>query len=161
MPADPEPILRDSPDCIKDEQNILVLVTTARHHHQAHGRCSPEKFPATARAVLRRDDFVLLTDDLSSWIVRVGNVSTFEARRSETLIRFGAEQVLIRRSLEYCEGRLDNSRFFRASRGCIVNLGHLSQPRLADGCLHFLVNDGREVVFSRRQTTLFRAIRGL
>ena len=93
--------------------------------------------------------------------MRVGNVSTFEAQRCETLIRFGAEQILIRRSLEYCEGRLDNSLFFRASRGCIVNLGHLSQPRLEDGCLHFLVNDGREVVFSRRQTTLFRAIQGL
>jgi two-component system, LytTR family, response regulator len=137
------------------------VVSIALHHQKAHGRRSPEEHRAMARGVLQRDDFVLLTDDLNSWIVRVGDVSTFEARRCETLIRFGASQVLIRRTLEHCEARLDNSLFFRASRGCIVNLSHLSRPRLKDGCLSFLVNDGREIVFSRRQMTLFRATRGL
>lgn len=137
------------------------MVIVELHRRQVHGRRFPQEYEATARGVLERDDFVLLTDDLGSWIVRVGDVSTLEARRYETLIRFGATQVLIRRTLEYCEARLDKSLFFRASRGCIVNLGHLSRPRLKDGSLIFVVIDGREVVFSRRQTALFRSTRAL
>jgi two-component system, LytTR family, response regulator len=104
---------------------------------------------------------VLLTDSMESWIVRIGEITTLEAQRDETLVRFAENHVLIRRTLEHCESRLDGSLFFRASRSCIVNIAHLRQPRLKDGCLIFRARDGREIVFSRRQTALFRAMRRL
>jgi DNA-binding LytR/AlgR family response regulator len=60
------------------------------------------------------------------------------------------------------ERRLDTSIFFRASRDCIVNLSQVKQARLLqDGGLIFLLKDGKKVLFSRRQSTLFRKIRGL
>ena len=46
-----------------------------------------------------------------------------------------------------------------------VNLeghSHVKQPRLLeDESIVFLLKDGKEVVFSRRQSVLFRKIRGL
>jgi two-component system LytT family response regulator len=123
--------------------------------------CLTDEPQVERRAVLKRDDFVLLTDDIECWIVRVADVSTLEARRDQTLIRFPGEQVLIRRTLLYCERRLDSSIFFRASRRVIVNLAHLRQPRLENGCLIFQAKDGREIAFSRRQTVRFRTTRSL
>ena len=42
--------------------------------------------------------------------------------------------------------------FFRANRDCIVNLSQVKQSRLSkDRGLIFLLEDGKEVVFSRRQ----------
>ena len=53
------------------------------------------------------------------------------------------------------ERRLDSSIFFRASRDCIVNLSQVKQPRfLKDGGLSFLLRNGKEVLFSRRQSVL-------
>jgi DNA-binding LytR/AlgR family response regulator len=58
--------------------------------------------------------------------------------------------------------RLDSSMFFRVNRSSIVNLGQVEQPRLGKhGGLVFVLKDGKEVAFSRRQSTLFRRIRSL
>ena len=137
------------------------VIITALHHHPRSQTSTREPSKARPRAVLRVDDHVLLTGGIGCWIVRVGDLATLEARRDETLIRFASNEVLIRRSLEYCERRLDPSVFFRASRGCIVNIAQLRQPRLKDGCLIFRLQDGREIAFSRRQTVAFRAACGL
>jgi len=113
-------------------------------------------------AIFRRDDFVLLTDDIRFWIVRIEDISLLEACQNFTLVHFPDGKLLIRRSLWACERRLDSSIFFRASRGCLVNLSQVKQPRLSkDGGLSFLLKDGKEVVLSRRQTVLFRTTRGL
>ena len=113
-------------------------------------------------AILHRNDFVLLNDDIKHWIVRIEDISLLEARRNFTIAHLPNGKVLIRRSLADCERRLESSIFFRASRGCIVNLSHVKQPRLLeDERLIFLLKDGNEVVFSRRQSILFRKTRGL
>src|SRR4029077_5658908 len=111
---------------------------------------------------LRRDDFVLLTDDIKCWIVEIEDISLLEARQNFTLVHFARGKLLIHRSLGHCERRLDSSIFFRASRGCIVNLSQVKQPRLLeDESISFLLKDGKEVVFSRRQSVLFRKTRAL
>lgn len=95
-------------------------------------------------------------------MVGTEDISLLEAHRKFTLVHLPDGKFLVRRSLEECERRLDSSTFFRASRGCIVNLSQVKQPRLSnDGNLIFLLKDGKEVVLSRRQTVLFRATRGL
>ena len=112
--------------------------------------------------MFHRDDFVLLTDDIKSWIVRIEDIALLEAWQNSTLVHFPDGKLLIRRSLADCERRLDNSIFFRANRGYIVTISHGNQPRLSKaGVLTFVLRDGKEVVFSRRQTVLFRTTRGL
>jgi DNA-binding LytR/AlgR family response regulator len=116
----------------------------------------------SAREALTRDDFVLLTDNIKSWIVRIEDISLLEAHRNFTLVHFPHGKLLIRRSLKDCERRLDSSIFLRANRDCIVNLSQVKQPRLSnDGGVIFLLKDGKEIMLSRRQTVLFRASHGL
>jgi two-component system LytT family response regulator len=108
------------------------------------------------------DDYVLLTDDIDCWIVRIDDIALLEACRNFTLVHFFDAKLLIRRSLGGCERRLDSSIFFRASRSCIVNLSHVIRPRLSeDGGLIFVLRNGKEVLLSRRQTALFRMTRCL
>jgi two-component system, LytTR family, response regulator len=110
----------------------------------------------------QNDDYVLLTDDVECWIVRIDDIGLLEACRNFTLVHFSESKLLIRRSLGGCESRLDSSIFFRASRSCLVNLSHVIRPRLSeDGGLIFILRDGKEVLLSRRQTALFRATRCL
>ena len=95
-------------------------------------------------------------------MVGTGDISLLEAHRKFTLVHLPDGKFLVQRSLKECERRLDSSTFFRASRGCIVNLSQVKQPRLSnDGNLIFLLKDGKEVVLSRRQTILFRKTRSL
>jgi two-component system, LytTR family, response regulator len=97
----------------------------------------------------------------SEVIVRIEDISLLEAHQNFTLARFPNGKVLIRRSLADCERRLDGSMFFRASRDCIVNLSKVKQSQLSKDGLIFILKDGKEVVFSRRQSALFRTTRGL
>jgi two-component system LytT family response regulator len=105
-------------------------------------------------AILHRNDFVLLNDEIKHWIVRIEDISLLEAHQNFTISHVPNGEVLIRRSLADCERRLDSSMFFRASRDCIVNLSQVKQSRLSK-------DRGLEVVFSRRQSVLFRKTRGL
>ena len=95
-------------------------------------------------------------------MVGTEDISLLEAQRKFTLVHLPDGKFLVRRSLKDCERRLHSSTFFRASRGCIVNLSHVKQSRfLEDGSLIFILRDGKEVVLSRRKSILFRATRGL
>jgi two-component system LytT family response regulator len=95
-------------------------------------------------------------------IVGTENISLLEAHRKFTLVHLSDGKFLVRRSLRDYERSLDSSTFFRASRGCIVNLSHVKQSRfLEDGSLIFILRDGKEVVLSRRQSVLFRKTHGL
>ena len=112
--------------------------------------------------IFLRTDFVLLKDDIK--LVRIEDISVLEAHQNFTIAHFPNGKVLIRRSLADCERRLDSSMFFRASRDFIVNLSQVKQSRLSkdkDRGLIFLLKDGKEVVFSPRQSVLFRKTRGL
>ena len=112
--------------------------------------------------ILFRGAFVLLTDDNKCRLARIENISILEAFQNATFVHFDEGKILIQRSLIECERRLDNSIFVRASRDRIVNLSQVKQPRLLkDGRLILVLKDEREVVFSRRQSVLFRALRGL
>jgi two-component system LytT family response regulator len=132
------------------------------HHLVAVQSPTPALEEKGAPATFRRDDCVLLTDDIQVWIVRSENISLLEACRNFTLVHLPERKLFIRRTLKECERKLDSSIFFRASRHCIVNLSQVKQPRLAkDGGLIFVMRDGKVVVLSRRQTALFRTTRSL
>ena len=114
--------------------------------------------------ILLRDDFVLLNDDIKHWIVRIEDISVLEAHQNFTIAHFPDGKASHPALSWDCERRLDSSMFFRASRDFIVNLSQVKQSRLSkdkDRGLIFLLKDGKEVVFSRRQSVLFRETRGL
>ncbi len=168
-------LIRCSPDCLEDESDITVqkpyfpinfknrTPLLAAVQKQSKESLTPaDESEECERAIFYRDDFALLTDDIECRLVRIEDISVLEACRNSTLVHFPDGKLLIRRSLGDCERRLDGSIFFRASRGCIVNLSQVKQPHLLeDGGLIFLLKDGKEVVFSRRQSILFRKLRGL
>ena len=149
---------------IKFKNRTPLLVAVQK---ESEGLPTPADQSESVPTILRRDDFVLLNDDIKHWIVRIEDISLLEARQNFEELFCHARTVpdgklLIRRSLGACERRLDSSIFFRASRGCIVNLSHVKQSRLLeDESISFLLKDGKEVVFSRRQSVLFRKTRGL
>jgi DNA-binding LytR/AlgR family response regulator len=172
MPASPHRHVRDFPIVlkIKSEQipqtccspliatrSFLVAVRKESERSPIAGTESEENELAT----IHRDDFVLLTDDIKLSIVRTEDIYLLEAFRNFTLVHFSDGNLLIRRSLGSCERRLDGSIFFRANRGSIVNLTHVERPLLNKGRLVFVLKEGRKVVFSRRQSVLFRKTRGL
>jgi two-component system, LytTR family, response regulator len=105
--------------------------------------------------------FVLLSEDRKCRLARIEDISILEAYQNATFVHFVEGKIFIQRSLVECERRLDNSIFVRASRDCIVNLSQVKQPRLLKGRLIFILKNEKEVVFSRRQSVLFRALRGL
>jgi DNA-binding LytR/AlgR family response regulator len=167
-------LIRCSPDCLEDESDITVqqpyfpidfknrTPLLAALQKQSEESPPADESEEWQRAIFYRDDFALLTDDVECRVVRIEDISLLEACRNFTLVHFPDGKLLIRRSLGDCERRLDGSIFFRASRGCIVNLSQVKQPHLLeDGGLIFLLKDGQEVVFSRRQSILFRKVRGL
>ena len=130
---------------------------------QLQSEPSPAPAAESKRHIFHRDDFVLLTEDDSKCrLARIKDISILEAFRNSTLVHFAEDKFLIRRSLVEVGRRLDSSIFFRASRDCIVNLSQVKQPRfLKEGGLSFLLRDGKEVLFSRRQSVLFRTRLGL
>ena len=137
---------------------LLPAIQTQRGRPAAPLAESEESKPH----LLSPDAFVLLTDDSKCRLARIENISILEAFQNATFVHFDEDKLLIHRSLVECERRLDNSIFVRASRDCIVNLSQVKQPRLLkDGRLILILKDEREVVFSRRQSVLFRALRGL
>ena len=130
--------------------------------HAGEGLLTPaDESEESLPAIFHRDDFVLLTDDIKCWIVRIEDISLLEACQNLTLVHFSDGNLLSRRSLGQCERMLDSSIVFRASRGCIVNLSHVQLRLSKDGGLIFVLRDGKEVALSRRQTVLFRTTRGL
>ena len=135
---------------IKFKNRTPLLVAVQK---ESEGLSTPADQSESVPTILHRDDFVLL---------RIEDISLLEARRNFTLVHIPDGKLIIRRSLGACERRLDSSIFFRASRGCIVNLSHVKQSRLLeDESIFLLLKDGKEVVFSRRQSVLFRKTRGL
>jgi DNA-binding LytR/AlgR family response regulator len=142
---------------LKNRTTRLVAVLK-----ELEGLPTPADQSESVQTVFYRDDFVLLTDDSKCRLARVDDISILEAFRNATLVHFAEDKFLLRRSLLEVTRRLDSLIFFRASRDCIVNLSQVKQPRLLqDGGLIFLMRDGKEVLFSRRQSALFRKIRGL
>ena len=135
---------------IKFKNRTPLLVAVQK---ESEGLSTPADQSESVPTILHRDDFVLL---------RIEDISLLEARRNFTLVHIPDGKLIIRRSLGACERRLDSSIFFRASRGCIVNLSHVKQSRLLeDESIFLLLKDGKEVVFSRRRSVLFRKTRGL
>jgi DNA-binding LytR/AlgR family response regulator len=107
---------------LKNRTPLLVV-----GQKESEGLPTPADQSESVPTIFYRDDFVLLTDDIKYWIVRIEDIPLLEAYQNFTIGHFPNGKVLIRRSLADCERRLDSSMFFRACRDCIVNLSQVKQ----------------------------------
>lgn len=101
---------------------------------------------------------LFIRDGPRSWFVALREVSLFTAEGNYVRLAWGRERPLLGRSLAALERNLDPRRFFRASRGQILNLDFVEQVEPGSGGrLHVQLRGGQEVEMSRRQARLFRA----
>ena len=114
------------------------------------GRGAAAAAPALDRVSVRRGSKVLLLDpDEIVW---------FEAEDTLVFARTAAGRFLVDRTLSELERQLDG-RFFRAHRGCLVNLGRIGEIRPADAGAWTIVCPGAGTVpLSRRQARRLRQI---
>jgi two-component system, LytTR family, response regulator len=107
--------------------------------------------------MLNEDDRVFVRDGERCWFIRIGEVRLFEAADNYARVHFGAETRLIARALGQLEKRLDPTLFFRANRNQLVNLRAVRTiAPTFDGRLTLRLEDGTEVVVSRRRASDFR-----
>jgi two-component system LytT family response regulator len=119
--------------------------------------------PAPAAAAAGAGDGKLfIRDGERCWFVALADIALFESEGNYTRVYFsdpgGPQRPLMRRSLNQLALRLDNGRFFRASRRHIVNLDRVRGVAAQDnGALLLTLLDGQAVEVSRRRAAQLRA----
>jgi len=106
---------------------------------------------------LRESDQVFVRDGENCWMVQLAEIQLLESEGNYTRIHFKGERVLLARSLNALEVRLDPKVFFRANRSQIINLRWVQsiQPWFSRG-LRIKLRSGSEVEVSRRRSQQFR-----
>jgi two-component system, LytTR family, response regulator len=145
--------------------DYLVKPITAERLAQALGRAQKAlaafaKEPSSARGAAHHQIFV--RDGEHCWIVRLSDISLMESEGSYTRLHFGGNAPLIYRSLTTIEQRLGPTKFFRANRAQIINLGWVEAVENdIDGRLSVRLRDGKQVEISRRQSRSLRELLSL
>jgi two-component system LytT family response regulator len=116
--------------------------------------------PLSARREANQDsplEQLFVRDGSRCWFIPLRDVSVFSAEGNYVRMRWGQERPLLGRSLAALESKLDPRRFFRANRQQIINLEFIHSVELGvGGRLHVQLNDGWEILISRRQARQFR-----
>jgi two-component system, LytTR family, response regulator len=122
----------------------------------------PTGSPVEQARILCLDDFVFLSARGKCWLIRTADIWLLEACGARTRVYTHPGLALVRRTLDECERRLDDSIFFRATRDCIINLTHVRQTRLLDcSRVLFELPNGKQVIVSGTQNAVFRKMRAL
>ena len=113
--------------------------------------------PATESDQLSAGDSILLKIDGECLLLPVESIDLIEATDQGTLVHWGKDSGVIRRTIGRLEEQLDPKMFFRASRDTLINLRSvISLIRDDSGKLGALLPGKRTVDFSRRQGALFQ-----
>jgi two-component system, LytTR family, response regulator len=113
--------------------------------------------PDSSDERLGSGDVVLLKIDEECLILRVETIEFIEATPDGTLVHWGESSGIVKRTLKQLEQRLVPQIFFRCAREAILNVDAITKTRLDEhGALKATLISGREVLFSRRQSALFR-----
>ncbi|MRG44556.1 response regulator [Chitinophaga sp. SYP-B3965] len=105
---------------------------------------------------------IFVKDGERCWFVPLADIRLLESTGSYARIHFGKHAPLLARSLQSLESRLNPLYFFRASRKHIVNLEHVQHiTTLNQHLLELELTDGTKIPLSRRQSILFRELRGI
>lgn len=104
-----------------------------------------------------RMEQVFVKDGERCWLVRVADIFLLESEGNYTRLHFASQRPLVARPLTALEDKLDPAMFFRAGRGCIVNLKWVENVESnIGGNLVVTLRGGRNIEMSRRQSARFR-----
>lgn len=111
---------------------------------------------------LTMSDRIFLRDGERAWFVTVAELRLLEVHGEATRVHFGRGSAVVPRALRTIEGRLPPRAFVRANRTRVVGISWIRDvtPWFA-GRLKLRLDDGQEVMVSRRQARAFAAERGL
>lgn len=110
---------------------------------------------------LDADEYFFVTDNVNYAVLRPVDIVVVEAQGNYTRItdRHGKCHV-IRTRFRHAAERLPRYHFFQASRDTIVNLAHVTVMEPADAKrFRFKLDNGEEVIASRKQSLKFRRTR--
>ncbi|RPD41324.1 response regulator [Chitinophaga barathri] len=117
---------------------------------------------SSASSYLDIHEKIFVKDGDRCWFVPLSEIRLLESAGNYIRLCFGKHAPLLGRSLNSLEPRLDPKHFFRTSRKHIVNLEHVQQITALDNSLLELeLTDGTRIPLSRRQSMLFRELRGI
>ena len=108
---------------------------------------------------LTLDQQVFVRDGEKCWFVKIADIRLFESVGNYTRIYFEKEKPLILKSLNYLDGILDDTRFFRVNRQQIINVKYVGDIATSfNGKLKIKLHTGEEVEVSRRQSVEFKSM---
>ncbi|MEM6966840.1 MAG: LytTR family DNA-binding domain-containing protein [Bacteroidota bacterium] len=111
----------------------------------------------------KRSDFptqqVFVRDGEKCWFVKINDIRIFESVGNYSRIYFEDNKPLIQRSLNYLEGVLDQSTFFRVNRQQIINLNFIKKlDTWFNGKLKITLKTGEEIEVSRRRSNQIKQL---
>lgn len=142
--------------------DYLLKPVTAKRLAESLERLQETNQPPVSETYPDLREKIFVKDGERCWFVPLGDIRLLESTGSYTRIYFGKYAPLLARSLQSLESRLNPLYFFRASRKHIVNLEHVQHiTTLNQYLLQLELTDGAKVPLSRRQSILFRELRGI
>jgi DNA-binding LytR/AlgR family response regulator len=88
-------------------------------------------------------------------MTRVGDIVTIDAAANDMIVKLAmGDEVTIRGPLNRCLEKLPEF-FFKAERGCAVNLQQVGRVDASKRNILLVMKNGREVRMSRTQSKLF------
>ena len=137
--------------------DYLVKPVVPERLRAALARAGARSSTPPTRELLGAEDKVFLREGERCWFVTLGEVQRIVVDGNYARVWFRDQCVLLARSLNALEARLDPALFFRANRNTLVNLRMVRsvEPSIGDGYV-LTLKDGSEVELSRRQAREFR-----
>lgn len=137
--------------------DYLVKPVAPERLRAALARTGEREAAPAMRELLGADDKVFLREGERCWFVTLGEIHRIVVDGNYARVWFRDQCVLLARSLNALEARLDPALFFRANRNTLVNLRMVRsvEPSVGDGYV-LTLKDGSEVELSRRQAREFR-----
>ena len=105
---------------------------------------------------------LLLKFGENSRIVRLSEISRFESVGNHSAVYTPYGKSFVLSSLSRIEQRLDPQQFFKASRADIIRISAITalEPGLAAGSMLAILQDGQQIVVSRRQVQQLKTLFG-
>ena len=142
--------------------DYLLKPVTEKRLGESLDRLETTTKPASASTYLDIHEKIFVKDGERCWFVPLSDIRLMESTGNYIRLYFGKHAPLLARSLNALEPRLDPKHFFRASRRHIVNLDHVQHIHALDNSLLELeLAEGARIPLSRRQSILFRELRGI
>ena len=111
----------------------------------------------TSAPRLTTGDSILLKFDDGCELVPLERIQLMETTGNTTHVFYGHKTGKVNKSLKALSGQLDPKLFFRSSRDQLVNLSGIDSFEIKEsGLVEAILLNKKKVIFSRRQSSLFR-----